>query len=73
MADGKKKAAPFETAFGGWVSSELGLEHELNDSAGSRRALEVSVRTAWRRNRSGDCAEGSVGQISLRIGEVCVI
>jgi hypothetical protein len=34
--------------FRGWVRSELGFEHELHDSAGSRRALEVSIRAAWR-------------------------
>jgi hypothetical protein len=49
VAGAKKKAASCEAALSlTGFSSELGFEHELQDSAGSRRALEVPVRAAWR-------------------------
>ncbi len=43
-----KKAGSFEPTFVVGPSSESELGHELQDSSGSRRALEVSIRTAWR-------------------------
>ena len=59
---------------GGWgFSSELGFEHELYDSAGGRRALEVSVRAAWRRHGSGDLAERTRREVSVGIGKIRVI
>jgi hypothetical protein len=37
-----------EAAFVAGSSSELSLDHELHDSSGSRRTLEISIRAAWR-------------------------
>src|SRR5260221_2598735 len=65
----QKKAASFEAAFVVGSSLELGLDHELHDASGSCRALEVSIRTAWRRHRSGDLAERTRRQVSIRSEE----